>query len=146
MVLLSFLDDIAVDSRGDVNTFAAIAREYSTLTPREITGVTGLDSCEWRLFRSHLIRHGRYQILTMVGRLHFERGKKLKTGKRRKREGPDDHSYERLLKIIPFSSLRFPPSVIQPEYDLKKEMPNEGRYHEPEWDIKEQKRSSGNTY
>lgn len=38
-----FLDDIDVESWNHVDIFAAIAREYSTLNPREIAGVTGLD-------------------------------------------------------------------------------------------------------
>ena len=43
MVLLMFLDDIDVASWNHVDIFAVVAREYSTLTPREIAGVTGLD-------------------------------------------------------------------------------------------------------
>ena len=41
-----FLDDIDVESWNHVDIFAAVAREYSTLTPREIAGVTGLDLVE----------------------------------------------------------------------------------------------------
>lgn len=41
-VLLMFLDDTDVASWDHVDTFAAIAREYSTLAPREIAGVAGI--------------------------------------------------------------------------------------------------------
>lgn len=38
-----FLDDTDVASWNHVDIFAAIAREYSSLAPREIAGVTGID-------------------------------------------------------------------------------------------------------
>jgi hypothetical protein len=44
MVLLTFLDDVEVESWDDIDAFVAIAREYSTLTMREIAGVTGFDT------------------------------------------------------------------------------------------------------
>ncbi|WP_284011729.1 hypothetical protein [Haloarcula pelagica] len=43
MVILMFLDETKTDSWDDVGRFAAIARDYSTLGPREIAGILGID-------------------------------------------------------------------------------------------------------